>query len=300
MCVSPKPSYLSTNPPFPSTYLLIVLPKFLVTSLFHPSHPPWQKKMEWVNTCPSMACNKKSLLHNNDKVNSCNRSNRLNSMMSSVLLECGPNYAQASTLGVLSGRTCTIFPMIPSRYHGKKGTKSWGNSKNRMVALGGHSVFWIGPWTAKGKMTCVRCSLITLEKWAQVFAVRRQAAKQFISPTEPTHCTIEHLWRGGELTIQTIMWHIDRENHVHNQPKLIGRNTNKMWELCYKCLLQIGLQKGSLASYSYHLCRPKSKCNLQLSLWAGPSPPPHFTILLFQNKGKKKRGKKGLFLQRCL
>ncbi len=73
-----------------------------------------------------------------------------------------------------------------------------------------------------------------------------------------------------------------------------------MWELCYKCLLQIGLQKGSLASYSYHLCRPKSKCNLQLSLWAGPSPPPHFTILLFQNKGKKKRGKKGVFLQRCL
>lgn len=257
--------------------------------------------MEWVN--PSLACNKKSSLHNNDKVNSCNRSNRLKSMMSLVLLESGVWTQLCSSQPPWEYRVqrpAPFFLWYPAGIMGKKGTKLWSNSKNRMAALGGHSVFWIAPWTAKGKMTCVRCSLITLKKWAQVFAVRRQAAKQFISPTESTHCTIEHLWRGGELRIQTIMWHIDRENHVHNQPKLIGRNTNKMWELCYKCLLQIGLQKGSLASYSYHLCRPKSKCNLQLSLWAGPSPPPHFTILLFQNKGKKKRGKKGLFLQRCL
>jgi hypothetical protein len=46
-----------------------------------------------------------------------------------------------ATLEVLAGKTCTIFPMIPSRYHEKKGTKSWGNSKNRMAALGGPSVF---------------------------------------------------------------------------------------------------------------------------------------------------------------
>lgn len=109
MCVSLKPSYLSTNPPFPSTYLLIVLPKFLVTNLFHPSHPPWQKKMEWVNTCQSLACNKKSSLHNNDKVNSCNRSNRLKSMMSRVLLECGPNYAQASHLGSIEWKDLHHF-----------------------------------------------------------------------------------------------------------------------------------------------------------------------------------------------
>jgi hypothetical protein len=92
------------------------------------------------------------------------------------------------------------------------------------------------------------------------------------------------------LKIQTIVW----QNHVHNQPKLIGRNTNKMWELCYKCLLQIGLQKGSLASYSYHLCRPKSKCNLQLSLWASPSPPPHSLFCYFKTKEKRKEGKRGV------
>ncbi len=167
MCVSLKPSYLSTNPPFPSTCLLIVLPKFLVTNLFHPSHPPWQKKMEWVNTCPSLACNKKSSLHNNDKVISCNRSNRLKSMMSRVLLECGPNSAQASHLRSIEWKDLHHFSYdTQPGIMRKKWTKLWGNSKNRMGALGGHSVFWIAPWTAKGKMTCVKCSPTTLEKWA--------------------------------------------------------------------------------------------------------------------------------------
>ncbi len=142
-------------------------------------------------------------------------------------------------------------------------------------------------------MTCVRCSLITLEKWAQVFAVRRQAAKQFISPTESTHCTIEHLWRGGELRIQTIMWHIDRENHVHNQPKLIGRNTNKMWEL----MLQVSSSNRIAKRVPSFLLLSSLQTKIKMQFatlfvgWPQPTPTFHYFAISKQRK-KEKREKK--------
>jgi hypothetical protein len=46
-------------------------------------------------------------------------------MMSGVIGEWSvdPIMFKPATLGVSSRKTCTIFPMIPSRYHGKKRNK---------------------------------------------------------------------------------------------------------------------------------------------------------------------------------
>jgi hypothetical protein len=50
-----KPSYLPTNLPLPSMYLPMYLP-FPLTNLLHPSQPPWQKKLKWVDRYPFLAC----------------------------------------------------------------------------------------------------------------------------------------------------------------------------------------------------------------------------------------------------